>query len=352
MTAPAIQFEFVPVGTVALNEPCHFYLDVGNVAGPMVFDQHYPGSVALSSTGLVRGQLKTLSAQIEPCSQVVIATHTAPDLDAISATWMTARVLEGESLSDRFLDALAAYVDMADQGSLPITAEVVSLDALVSAAPELGSAMARDRAGSDLHCLTYGHGVLDDLHASGITDFSDVRPSAPLRNGIWARTANFLIQDRSAFEEDMGNAEVDAVHLPRIDGAGTEAVDFIAIREPRSRFFKSWVRSNDSLRRGPLTMIGHSDYRVVFSVPPDGGVFLKGLGDMLQAAERKCKPLVADQNAASPCRPGYDDPDPWYDGRGTAHNYTIVDAPRSGTRMTWQALRAILAEYSASCAGT
>lgn len=351
MTARAIQFEFVPVGTVASGTPGHFYLDVGNASGPTVFDQHCPGSAALSSTGLVRENLEALSTQMESCHHLVGVTHEAPDVDAISATWMAARALEGKPLSDGFIDALAAYVDMADQGLLAINAEAVSLDALVSVDLDFGSALASDQAGSDLQRLMRGHEVLDVLHASGITDFSDIPASAPLRNNIWARTASFLARDRCAFEQDMANAEVSAVYLPMKDGTGTAAVDFAAVRKPRSQFFKSWARSHDSFTRGPLTMIEHSDSRVVFSVPPDEGVFLRGLGDMLQDAERKCQTSATCPNSANLCRPGYDDPDPWYDGRGTAHNYTIVDAPRSGTGLTWQALRTILAEYLASWAG-
>ena len=320
MTARAIQFEFVPVGTVACGAPCHFYLDVGNASGPTVFDQHCLGSAALSSTGLVRENLEALSTQMESCRHLIGVTHEAPDLDAISATWMAARALEGKPLSDGFIDALAAYVDMADQGLLAINAEAVSLDALVSVDLDFGRALASDQAGADLQRLMLGHDVLDVLHASGITDFTDIPASAPLHSGMWTRTARFLASDKAAFEEDVASAEVSVVALPNIDGTGTKTLDFVAIRQPRSQFFKSWARSHDSFTRGPLTMIEQSDSRVVFSVPPDEDVFLRGLGDMLQDAERKCHTSATCQNTTNPCRPGYEDPDPWYDGRGTAHN--------------------------------
>jgi hypothetical protein len=38
-------------------------------------------------------------------------------------------------------------------------------------------------------------------------------------------------------------------------------------------------------------------------------------------------------------RPGYDNADPWYDGR--AHSYTIVDSPRAGTVLTADEIESI-----------
>jgi hypothetical protein len=79
----------------------------------------------------------------------------------------------------------------------------------------------------------------------------------------------------------------------------------------------------------------------VLSVTPESGASLRGLGALLDRAEadrRRQRHGVDDRaiepktRAPLPPRPGYDNADPWYDGR--AHGYTIVDAPRSGTVLT------------------
>jgi hypothetical protein len=45
-----------------------------------------------------------------------------------------------------------------------------------------------------------------------------------------------------------------------------------------------------------------------------------------------------------PLRLGYDNSDPWYDGRG--HNYTIVDAPRHGTVLSADAIERVLLAFA------
>jgi hypothetical protein len=44
-----------------------------------------------------------------------------------------------------------------------------------------------------------------------------------------------------------------------------------------------------------------------------------------------------------PNRPGYDNPDPWYDGR--AHDYTIIDSPRCGTVLTAEEIEQELLDF-------
>jgi hypothetical protein len=44
-------------------------------------------------------------------------------------------------------------------------------------------------------------------------------------------------------------------------------------------------------------------------------------------------------------RPGYDSPDPWYDGRSPLHQYTIIDSPRDGTVIGMEDILSILYSY-------
>ena len=49
-----------------------------------------------------------------------------------------------------------------------------------------------------------------------------------------------------------------------------------------------------------------------------------------------------------PPRPGYDNADPWYDGR--AHDYTIIDSPRGGTWLSADEIEAAFLEYGEAAA--
>ena len=44
-----------------------------------------------------------------------------------------------------------------------------------------------------------------------------------------------------------------------------------------------------------------------------------------------------------PPRPGYDNADPWYDGRAHAHTY--IDSPRSGTLLRAEEMEALLLRF-------
>ena len=81
----------------------------------------------------------------------------------------------------------------------------------------------------------------------------------------------------------------------------------------------------------------------LFSVIAD--VFLKGLGDLLEEREVPKRKQLGQVREGEP-RPGYHSPDPWYDGRGTPHNYTILANPSQGTVLSKQDVRAIILEYS------
>jgi hypothetical protein len=118
----------------------------------------------------------------------------------------------------------------------------------------------------------------------------------------------------------------------------------------RCLFFKDWARSDERRCPNGRGFVGLSVFtsasanetrRCILSVTPNSGASLRGLGGLLDQAEGKRRREVygVDDRVRDPAtgqakqpRPGYDNADPWYDGR--AHAYTIVDAPRSGTLLT------------------
>ena len=96
----------------------------------------------------------------------------------------------------------------------------------------------------------------------------------------------------------------------------------------------------------------HEARHCILSVTADSGASLRGLAEILDGAESEHRRRLygADDRLVDPVtgsrmapRAGYDNADPWYDGR--AHGFTIVDAPRSGTLLTADEIEAIFLRF-------
>ena len=136
------------------------------------------------------------------------------------------------------------------------------------------------------------------------------------------------------------------ITLPRSGDHGEKEVDLLLIQNPRSALFKDWARSDrEHSRKGKgfaMLLTNYDDQRYIISVDPVAGVTLKGLGAALEQAETKKRRRLGKERPIEPRRPGYENSDPWYDGRSPIFNYTIVDTPRGGTVLTEKEIREIM----------
>ncbi len=165
-------------------------------------------------------------------------------------------------------------------------------------------------------------------------------------------------------------ARINRLSLPGQFG-GRIAVDTLLVRDvqnaddpDRCIFFKDWARSDRD--RSPdgegfialSVFVSESRHEVrhcILSVTGASGASLRGLGELLDRAEsehrselfgaddRQVDPVTGSRK---PSRPGYDNADPWYDGR--AHGFTIVNAPRSGTLLAADAIESIFLRFGTS----
>jgi hypothetical protein len=121
----------------------------------------------------------------------------------------------------------------------------------------------------------------------------------------------------------------------------------------RCSFFKDWARTD--AERCPASdgfgvlcvWVSRPKPRAIISVRPDLDARLLGLGALLDAAETAARAGTGRERSGPP-RPGYDNSDPWYDGR--AHHDTIVDSPRDGTVLSADAVEHIVLQFGGGTA--
>ena len=124
-----------------------------------------------------------------------------------------------------------------------------------------------------------------------------------------------------------------------------EPVEGLWLDHPQSRIFKLWARTDPNAPGGrgyPFLTVDWSrpgKKRFVFSVDPESGTDLKGLGELLEAEEEKKRKDLGLERPTEPCRYPTNNSDPWYFGWG--HGYTIIDSPREGTVLTGDEARKI-----------
>jgi hypothetical protein len=352
------------------------FLDVGGDLRPGVLDHHQldstssgrsrsrlaGGSTArlvLNHPDLVAGAVAPAHAENDPFTVVL---HERPDLDSVAASFLAIAYLTNGQFPPGAA-GLADYVDRVDAGSLGLTlANPFSLySAHIRLAGRPRPASADPAAGWEA-CVRAGLEVVDFVLTrarQGGAAVGDV--------DAFACPVHFGDEDREAVRGDVRNyeakladprtrARVFRLRLPGHEGGEVDA-DALLVRDVQNEddpaaclFFKDWARSDAG--RCPngwgfaALSVFHSEgprqkRRCILSVTPDSGASLRGLGATLDAAEgRRRRELygaddrVTDPTSGAPLlpRPGYANADPWYDGRG--HDYTIVDSPRSGTRLS------------------
>lgn len=348
---------FVPYGSVLNPEPRMIAVDVGNRLCPGIIDHHQPGEESECAASLVVRYPQFVLEHLKDVAveDVTLITHIAPDLDAVTSAFLCQLLLTAGKLPP-FAAGVAAYVRDVDRGiCFRYPGEIVTVSGIFSGICELirrqseregldndGEYRLRMEQGFSLWEFVLGK--LDettDLHRSSV--FSGSHP--------FGEAHELILHDHESYAEDLRHAREMEFTLLSKYGAAAAKVDALVALNPRSVLFRSWARG-DSVHsprgRGyTLLLVNYDHKRYVISVDPQSPYTLKGLGDLLEAAETEKRRQLGCERRGEP-RPGYLSPDPWYDGRNPLHNYTIVDTPRNGTVLTQEEILALVAEY---CAG-
>jgi len=378
----AIRFAFVGHGEQAPAggpPPGRLYLDVGNDRRVGVIDHHQVESAYDGSTArlvLAHPELIDSAAalQRDPASPFTIVLHKQPDLDCVASAYLAIARLTTGSYPEG-AEALVRYVDKVDEGALGVSlANPASLYAAYQILiGRLGRQRWQDENERYRECVRAGLELVDHVVAQRL------QLAVPLTAvDALACPGLFSPEERREVEADIERyrrkladpatcARQARLQLPGEFG-GTLPVEALLVRNVqgvkdagRCLFFKDWARSDADRAGNGHGFIALSVFqsegtrqlrRAILSVTPDCGVSLRGLGDRLDRAEAERRRAIHGEDdrvvdpatgAARPPRTGYNNADPWYDGR--AHGYTIVDAPRAGTVLSADEIEAIFLEF-------
>jgi len=377
----AIRFEFVSYGVqvdprdVAKDT---LYLDVGNALGPGVIDGHHLAAHSGSAARLVlqNPELVLESQRVDrnPADPFTIVLHEWPDLDCVASAYLASQLLTTGEFPGS-VDALVQYVDATDSGNLGVTQEnphslyaayMLTLHDQGLEVEKPKNEMWIDAVQTGLKLIDF---VLKQIDEHGVSILEADAFKCP---GI------FRQRDRQEIERDLSrytSSLNDPAKCPRkleltlpTQFGGSKEVSSLLIRDvqnagdtERCIFFKDWARSDkDHAPKSEgfvalsvfLAENEHQTRRAIISVKPNSTTTLKGLGPLLETAEsaKRTELFGTDDRAtdpetgiARPKRTGFDNSDPWYDGR--AQNFTIVDAPRGGTVLTADEIEEIFIKF-------
>lgn len=384
-----IHFDFVDYGYSApqgLEGSNSLYLDVGSDLRVGVLDHHqfniFKGSAArmvVRYPSYVR-QAVDLSYR----NELVLTVHKNPDLDSVASAAMALQVLQEDP--DDAMFAMADYTDRVDSGRAG--AQLSNPFSLYSAFAQLLSNISdqekpegiseeeeqktrwREAMIKGIMLVNY---VMEqyrkeDLPVEAVDAFACPRC-------LGRRDREYVQEDLKRYHASLNNpatkARIVQLSLPLLTG-GCREVKGLFVRNVQSynnpdrvMFFKDWARTD--CERNPesggfpfLSVIEEQvigDYAQCWlSLRPDDGLALIELGQMLEEVERKTRHTLygEDTRCLDQCtgakkepRKGFDQPDPWYDGRG--HGYTIVAHPNAGTALKADEIEKLVITYGSGC---
>ncbi|MDW3229895.1 MAG: hypothetical protein PHQ48_08670 [Acidobacteriota bacterium] len=109
-----LNYEFAPYGQEFRPEAGIIVLDVGLKTVPGVIDHHHPEAEPECTASLiVKYPELVLNHFGDKTEKLTIITHRLPDFDAVSAIFLTLKLLETRTL-DPAMIKLASYARMAD----------------------------------------------------------------------------------------------------------------------------------------------------------------------------------------------------------------------------------------------
>ncbi len=375
-----IKYEFAPYGTAAplnLEDSSRIYLDVGGDLRAGVVDHHQFKNFQGAAAHLVVRHPEFVRQAVgsETNKDLTFVVHCNPDLDAAASVALALDVLVRDP--DSAMRRMAEYVDKVDSGRLG--ADPANPFSLYSAFAQLGnktSEVEPDRIARWTRLMETGQGlvrhVLKEARLKGLP--IEEIDAFSCSDVLGPEDRDYVKSDPARYAAKLKNPLHKAIavrlNLPK-EGGGQLQFGGLMARNVRNDnvnervlFFKDWART-DCIRNPEengfsllcLTEEGavNGNAACWVSVRPEDGVSLVGLGRLLEEAEVNARLRKHDKDSRwddqvsgkkRTERQGYDNPDPWYDGRG--HDYKILQSPNEGTELSADEIEDIVIEYGAA----
>lgn len=361
------------------------YLDVGNDLRPGVVDSHQlstgfqiNGRIYASAAALVSQCPNFILDNITPdAATVEIFVHAHPDFDAFLSAYLAKELILTSKFPDHY-QQLVEYTEEVDSGRMMLNPDQPRTPFAVACTIEEVLDTEEYQYNQDLHQRIMERGLeligfLFERLGSGAVG-SLYSPDIFPEQNPFSKELEFVASDYDRYLRDLAGEGVVDKKLLRLplynrNQKALEEVDALFWNRPPScSLHKYWARQDKNSPSGTgyvCTFIPfspkevtlpsgetRSTSRVVISVFPGSKVYLKGLAESLEHAERETERAIFGDNAGMwrsratrrfP-EPWCDNEDPWYDGRN--FNYTIVDAPRVGSLLTVQQIKDITLKYA------
>jgi len=342
----SITFDFVHYGKVLEPRKNTLVLDVGMKTVPGVIDHHHPQAETECTASLIakHPQLvldhvnkETLGGDIEKPQDLKFITHRLPDFDAVASIFLSLKLIEVEHI-DHPMGEIADYTRMVDSATLPRDIDLTATPYSILRA--LFKNIRKEETVANLQRVDEGLRFMNFLYMKSREGY-ELLENRALFSGVdgYEKAIREAEEDYFDYIKDLNRAEKTTLFLPRTDGKGKRDIDGLFVRNPRSYLLKDWARrdrDNTVHRDGfGFLMTNFRDKRYILGVDPEKGIYLKGLGDLLNEMELSKR--------STEDRPlGFS----WYDGNCPFFNYRIVDSPQDGTSLTHGEIVAAILTFS------
>ncbi|MBC7361084.1 MAG: hypothetical protein H5U06_02195 [Candidatus Aminicenantes bacterium] len=331
-------FQFAPYGQEFSPEPGTIVLDVGMKTAPGVIDHHQPEAEAECAASLVVKHPELVLNHLQKNEdKITIITHRLPDFDAVSAIFLTLKLLENRAV-DEAMKKIAEYARMVDSATIPKNIELSATPyALLRAIfvniqkPEDEANLERVNEGLRLMKLLYEQAMLG----------RDIVANRPIFQGIdrYEKAMHRVEDDYFNYLEDLEKAEIIKINLPLSNGQGFKAVDGLVVQNPKSFLLKEWSRrdifNSPSGKGFSFLLSNFGGKRFIIGVDPEIGVNLRGLGRLLNEKEKQKRE-----------RMGRPVSERWYEGNCPFFDYRIIDSPQDGPSLSHQEVMETIFQFS------
>lgn len=338
------------------------YLDVGNKLQKGIFDHHQSSHYRSAAEIIYNNPDLLLESINNEAEEIEIIMHYCPDFDAIASAYLATYLIEHGILPEGAKE-LADYASLIDQGMKIFSPEQIKTPS--TAAIFINKKITAQIANEDERNRSIVKIILPLIESliknmvKGIDPESE--ESLDWKSKLLSSIVPEIEKDRDLYIKDVEDpdkshkTEILSITLPCCNMTEWEKVDAVFINNPSSALFR-YSTGNDKIRsprkKGFMLTLVHYTKKneTIISVDAKKKYSLAYLGTILEFKETLLRRsygdirLTDEKGILKHVRPGYHNPDPWYDGRG--HNYTIVASPRKGSIIPPEEIRRIVATYT------